>query len=1348
MDEYTKRMMANAQARQKKLNTKFTDLGLQQKIPLHESQPNIPTENSRNLDEISKLKRKEVHSDSILSHQTYSVKENVERLNTACSKTSSTTRISSEIPGKNSPKFTHKTFNVQKENFEMEIKFNSPDDVRVEVEIVSDCENDDKDSKAGSSQSLSSKKNLSVGKDSKSASTQSLSSKKNPSDSENDDKDSKSSNQSLSSRKDVKSRLKQLGKLYTDDAELSSPIQRTEEKFHEELSSDDKNDEEIPASKKQQNEARKKRLAALASDRNNWEDELNHQKTNDVNSAKTPRKSWKPPAPKPPVQESATKTKTPPKKKSPAPQPPVTPKSDNSGSKSPTKQLKWDKNVLDSLESQGFSRIESTSQKLVFDYTRPQNENETLDKSETEEIDNNEKECLDESIENNTSPVKKITTKINIQTEKNDATKISEIAQKFDKESKKETKPVSKSQPKSPSKNILSKTALFESNSPSKTKDPALLSVSERKALFEKNKGEALIPKAAFAMAVPKPATENTKPTKEGVKPIEKTEIKVVKESKKSPSKNEKNKPQIKTKPESTVKSVSESSGIAGKLKALLHQATTISESQIRNARESEKQRELEMLKNRFNQNKEIIHEEIQEASEHSDIEEDNEQSSSDEDNTEVSETTKMIKQKSKIVTFQRSRESLASLASKTSKTSRKSIESTRLLSVDSSDSSKSTSNTTKRRSSGDSPVVQAVLEDVKRIKVSPPKNGKLYPCLSDIEASTANEDTEVEEQIEDRSDENNSSIGNDDEEDESIADSDIADTSLGREILEAVNRNHNNSRNKRILDESTTTSDISDVLNDMNEYLDEQSTDTDAGPTPPKNSRTSLSKTGTAASHSFNYKRSSTSSSNTSSNYLSSPTKATNIDQHKQNNDAPTHILDGDSTVPLIHTVSFYRRQQSQEQRTPIKKIVRQSAIDTESEDDFQSVCDKENDQKLINEKIQHLMDEVCKQQTVISQASQAINLCTSTIEFSGSSEEVEAERLLLLATQRRQAALHESQRLRIERTLYPTSNNSNVLNVDHCSITISDIVLPLKRDYIRALTAAGGLGHHFLCLIRYAEHVFATPLTATGNPPNPPQICVRIPGTLKLQQVHPEFTITVEVYSMQAHEEVLPHEIKYHIAKDKKSGKLLTPKKTKHSSQDSKLVKPSIQSPAGPNAVRTSSFQLMGYIIFSIKEVNRTQWSLNKVPYISPLEGNIQMRVQCDISVNVEMRGFLTMFEDISGFGAWHRRWCYLKGESLSYWKYPDDERKKAPINSINLQGCITENVNLVSRDICARPNTFLLEFVRPRQPGDAESLVMVIKKDQTLIRHLLSADTKEERIEWCQQLNKALLSIKSFK
>lgn len=35
--------------------------------------------------------------------------------------------------------------------------------------------------------------------------------------------------------------------------------------------------------------------------------------------------------------------------------------------------------------------------------------------------------------------------------------------------------------------------------------------------------------------------------------------------------------------------------------------------------------------------------------------------------------------------------------------------------------------------------------------------------------------------------------------------------------------------------------------------------------------------------------------------------------------------------------------------------------------------------------------------------------------------------------------------------------------------------------------------------------------------------------------------------------------------------------------------------------------------------------------------------------------------MFEDVSGFGAWHRRWCILSGYCISYWKYPDDEERK---------------------------------------------------------------------------------------
>lgn len=49
---------------------------------------------------------------------------------------------------------------------------------------------------------------------------------------------------------------------------------------------------------------------------------------------------------------------------------------------------------------------------------------------------------------------------------------------------------------------VLSKAAMFEAGSPrSKEKDPAEMSLRERKALFEKNKGAAIVPKAPFGLA-------------------------------------------------------------------------------------------------------------------------------------------------------------------------------------------------------------------------------------------------------------------------------------------------------------------------------------------------------------------------------------------------------------------------------------------------------------------------------------------------------------------------------------------------------------------------------------------------------------------------------------------------------------------------------------------------------------------------------------------------------------------------------------------------------------------------------------------------------------------------------
>lgn len=179
---------------------------------------------------------------------------------------------------------------------------------------------------------------------------------------------------------------------------------------------------------------------------------------------------------------------------------------------------------------------------------------------------------------------------------------------------------------------IADKAAIFEaSSSPSKTnKDPALLSVSERKALFEKNKGEVLVPKAPFGLAPPVKV--------ESVMQASKT--KIIGES--SKSKDDKiNKPSIdasETHPKATKVSVNQSEkivskdvrnvnkpvvhevipkstqkensfqsgGIASRVAALMQNKSTISEAQIENSIKSQRQKEMDMLLNRFHKNKEV----------------------------------------------------------------------------------------------------------------------------------------------------------------------------------------------------------------------------------------------------------------------------------------------------------------------------------------------------------------------------------------------------------------------------------------------------------------------------------------------------------------------------------------------------------------------------------------------------------------------------------------------------------------------------------------------------------------------------------------------------------------------
>ncbi|XP_069964922.1 anillin isoform X3 [Bactrocera oleae] len=1133
-----------------------------------------------------------------------------------------------------------------------------------------------------------------------------------------------------------RSRLQRLGALYANPNDLSSPIHRTEGEFYSDSPVDECDGKSTKRSKQ-----RLGKLVELASTINQWEDDTVHHDPYPISSLPPPkpdlpsRKNSNVPVATLQGMNLSNNTykghehtisdqqssieKIPAKTTQPT---------------GNTKQLTWDPLLFNSLEAQGFQRRKSSVVKLAYDYT--------IDEKSTPI----EKQGIDNVKNTSHHP------------------KVAKLASTFSKVLEDKCNMVDYKERKFTNANVglvSGRTAAFEKKvsacqeAQRPQKDPTELSLKERMQLFERNKGEALMPKAALGMAP-------------SISKIQNEHIVQHKgDGAKGDNGSNGNLNLKSSKP-------SNQSKLREKVAALISNTSTMAESKIKSDIQKQRDDDMQVIANRFHKQKYI-----------------------NESNENI---MVVLGTKKSLLNFHNTKNTT--------------IAPTHPPSPPPPPPMPKESLTVKNKRHSPTEVIDEESKRARKTAVS-----RLYPALSNLESrnlssesnrdsgattatlsghSTADEHCrmltkEHETGDLDSMNEDGSDLYSEDSDDSNI---DICNISLGREIMHAVQKNDDHQqkhqRDNRIEEQSygdneyfgceDSSLNSSGTSLGINDYLDEAleeddiDDDTQGSDTDDTESKFHQSKDnkGTTASTSFSFHKSSKKYKNykttTEKNkmapipnsatplYVAQPVKSEmSISRENANN-----------MVTLVHTVSFYRRQQSDNSAnsTPIRrvskerkilrsdisnatsgtmKIEHRKNIEVKNEETYlveevekqvnssQDEIDTD-DTHLVEEKIKKLLDEVCKQQTVIAQTSQALNLCAATIEFSGSTESVEGERHLLVATHRRQACLDEVQRLRVEKCLRPIGSLR-----DKGRLTVKEITIPLRQDYIRKLAADTISGHHLVCLLKYNEYVLATKTVPTL----PGLLAVKFPDVLIMNNVYADFRITLEIYGMTAQREVLPHEVKYHINLNKKCG-IKTPKKK---GNENRLVMPPVQSPAGPNVVRTPALVQYGFAIFSLREIQRTSWTLTQVLGVSPLEGVVHMKANCELSVLVEHRGFLTMFEDISGFGAWHRRWCYLNGSVLNYWKYPDDERKKTPIGTIDLYACHTQKVTVAPRDICARLNTMLLEFERPARETDVESLIIVPNGRNTIVRYLLSADTKEERELWCAYFNKVLLLLRAW-
>ncbi|NXV97443.1 ANLN protein, partial [Calonectris borealis] len=440
-----------------------------------------------------------------------------------------------------------------------------------------------------------------------------------------------------------------------------------------------------------------------------------------------------------------------------------------------------------------------------------------------------------------------------------------------------------------------------------------------------------------------------------------------------------------------------------------------------------------------------------------------------------------------------------------------------------------------------------------------------------------------------------------------------------------------------------------------------------------------------------------------------------------------------------LPYSVDAYRSQRFKETDRPsIKQII------VRKEDVASKLEMKKNgpsDQVNIKKKMQELNNEINMQQTVIHQASQALNCCFDEEHGKGSQEEAEAERLLLLATEKRTALLEELNKLKSEgphNRRNKAASTSTEFAPSRGSVSISEMRLPLKADFVcGTVQKPEAANYYYIIILRSgAENMVATPLASTASSLNGDALTFTT--TFTMHNVSNDFEINIEVYSLVQRKEVTSTDKR----KKANKSKVITPKRLLTS-----ITSVTMASPGGPNAVRTTNFILVGSHKLSLSSVGNAKFALDKVPFLSPLEGHIYLKLKCQVDSSVEEKGFLTMFEDVSGFGAWHRRWCVLSGNCISYWTYPDDEKRKHPLGRINLANCTNHQIEPANREFCARPNTFELITVRPQREDDRETLVSQCRDTLCVTKNWLSADTKEERNLWMQKLNQVLVDLRMW-
>ncbi|OXU31558.1 hypothetical protein TSAR_007398 [Trichomalopsis sarcophagae] len=436
-----------------------------------------------------------------------------------------------------------------------------------------------------------------------------------------------------------------------------------------------------------------------------------------------------------------------------------------------------------------------------------------------------------------------------------------------------------------------------------------------------------------------------------------------------------------------------------------------------------------------------------------------------------------------------------------------------------------------------------------------------------------------------------------------------------------------------------------------------------------------------------------------------------------------------------LYRTLSIYKTLTQR-----IKEIFLGSMKDPQPSNQSQDLLSNINPNDL-KDNVKKLLAEVDIQQIVIYQASKALELCNSMRAFIASPERVESERLLMLAKLRKKAAQDEISRL-------TSQSVDNGLYCERGEITIKELSLQLREEVLRRERQGGDVNEWLVCVVTEGATVWAT--QAVECPTTSPRLY--FPGELTLPGLPPDFRLTVTVYSLKMPKQLIfNHEDKYRIQKSSEPRRSLTcpsPQTLLRRSEKRRTLTSPKRHEIRFSGIQETSFVVSGSVDLMLHDLNlKSPWPLSGIRPNSVLHGTIDLSLSCRLELSVFHTGFLTYGDEAGGMTAWNRRWCVLKGHNLLFWNYPREQECKPPLYSIDLDKCVSRHIGLISRSLCAKPRTLLIETSRSRNAIDRDSIFVECRSTCTVVRHLLSCDTFQDLIEWQSKLNHVTTALREW-